>query len=81
MRPAGTGHKRPADLALCPPLTGVLDVATRRTPWRDTLTVRMLKGRSHLRGFTVRRSGARLQRARADRLGGDAGGALRRQIA
>lgn len=72
---------RPADLALRVPLTGILEVATARALWRDTLAVRTLKGRFTLRGFAARRFGAGLQRACAERLSHFAGGALRPQPA
>jgi hypothetical protein len=77
--PRRTGS--PGDLALRLPLTGILAVAAAPALWRDTLTVRTLKGRFHLRGFMARRFGARLQRACADRLGQFTGGALRPQSA
>jgi hypothetical protein len=72
---------RPAGLALRLPLTGILAVTAAPALWRDTLTVRTLKGRFHLRGFMARRFGARLQRACVDRLGQFTGGALRPQAA
>lgn len=72
---------RPADLALRLPLTGVLEVAAAPALVRDTLTVRTLKGRFHLRGFMARRFGARLQRACVDRLGQFTGPTLRPQAA
>lgn len=72
---------RPADLALRLPLTGILEVVTAPALWRDTLKVRTLKGRLHLRGFRARRFGRRLQRACVDRLGQFTGAALRPQAA
>jgi hypothetical protein len=72
---------RPTDLALRVPLTGILDVAAARAPWRDTLTVRTVKGRFDLRGFMARRFGARLQRACVDRLSQFSGGSMRPQPA
>jgi hypothetical protein len=71
----------PGDLALRLPLTGILAVASAPALWRDTLTVRTLKGRFQLRGFMARRFGARVQRACADRLGQFTNGALRPQAA
>lgn len=72
---------RPTDLALRVPLTGILEVAAARAPWRDTLTVRTVKGRFDLRGFAARRFGAHLQRACVDRLSQFSAGAMRPQPA
>jgi hypothetical protein len=72
---------RPTDLALRVPLTGILEVVAARAPWRDTLTVRTVKGRFDLRGFMARRFGARVQRACVDRLSQLSGGSMRPQPA
>jgi hypothetical protein len=69
------GH--PEALAVRVPLTHILAVETVRTLWRDTLTVRTVKGRFQLRAFMARRFGARLERACVARLGRVASGALR----
>lgn len=68
------GH--PEALALRVPLTDILAVETVRALWRDTLTVRTLKGRFQLRAFMARRFGARLEIACVARLGRAASGAL-----
>lgn len=69
------GH--PESLAVRVPLTDILVVETVRSLWRDTLTVRTVKGRFQLRGFLARRFGAHLERACVARLGRVASGALR----
>ena len=69
------GH--PEALAVRVPLTDILAVETMRALWRDTLTVRTVKGRLQLRGFMARRFGALLERACVARLGRVASGALR----
>lgn len=72
---------RPAELAIRVPLTGILAVEAVRSLWRDTLTVRTVKGRLNLRGFMVRRFGACLEQACAARLGELSAGGLRPQAA
>jgi len=67
----------PEALAVRIPLTHILAVETVRALWRDTLTVRTVKGRLQLRGFMARRFGALLERACLARLGRVASGALR----
>jgi len=58
-------------------LTDILAVETVRALWRDTLTVRTVKGRFQLRAFMARRFGARLEIACVARLGRATSGALR----
>jgi hypothetical protein len=72
---------RPAELAIRVPLIGVLAVEVARSLWRDTLTVRTVKGRFNLRGFMARRFGACLEQACAARLGELSAGGLRPQAA
>ena len=67
----------PEALAVRIPLTHILAVETVRALWRDTLTVRTVKGRFQLRAFMARRFGARLELACVARLGHVASGALR----
>jgi hypothetical protein len=69
------GH--PEALAVRVPLTHILAVETARALWRDTLTVRTVKGRFQLRAFMARRFGARLERACVERLGPVASDGLR----
>ena len=73
------GH--PEALAVRVPLTQILAVETDRALWRDTLTVRTVKGRFQLRAFMARRFGARLARACAERLGRRASAALQPLVA
>ncbi len=73
---------RPEALAVRVPLTDVLAVEVDRALWRDTLTVRTVKGRFKLRAFMARRFGARLELACVARLGRvPAGGELNPQAA
>jgi len=67
----------PEALAVRVPLTDILAVETVRALWRDTLTVRTVKGRFQLRAFMARRFGARLEIACVARLGRATSGALR----
>jgi hypothetical protein len=71
----------PEALALRVPLTHILAVETVRALWRDTLTVRTVKGRFQLRSFMARRFGGILERACVAQLGRVAPGALRPQAA
>jgi hypothetical protein len=73
------GH--PEALAVRVPLTHILAVETVRALWRDTLTVRTVKGRFQLRAFMARRFGARLERACIARLGRVSAGGLHPQAA